>query len=108
MIQLPIWGEEGPETVAHEQDFSDMLFEPVGPPQPDPEKTPEQLREEAFHAEHETEGYANEEAGHWHTAGRDMSEVCVTTGWPPRHVRIGRHCPHGLLDHDSEEIIDLT
>jgi hypothetical protein len=111
MIALPIWGEggpEGPEELGDTQDFSDMLFEPVGPPEPDPEATPEQLREEAFHAEHVADNYANEETGQWHRAGRDMSEVCVTTGWPPRHLRVGRHCPHGLLDQHPDEIIDLT
>lgn len=108
MIQLPLWGEEGPESVPHEQDFSDMLFEPVAPPKPDPEQTPEEHRAELFHGEHEDENYANEEPGQWHTAGRDLSEVCVMTGWPPRHIQLGRHCPHGLLGSDPEEVIDLT
>src|ERR1700722_13919681 len=106
MVQIPIWGEEGPQSLPQEQDFSDMLFEPIGPPQPDPEQTPEQLREEAFHAEHVSDNYANEDPGRCHTAGRDMAEVSVTTGWPPRPIQVGRHCPHGLLDI-SDEPIDL-
>jgi hypothetical protein len=107
MVRIPIWGEDGPVDVADTQDFSDMLFEPIGPPQPDPEATPEQLRDEAFHAEHVADNYANEDSGRWHAAGRDMTEVCVTTGWPPRHVTVGKHCPHGLLDV-SDDVIDLT
>jgi hypothetical protein len=26
------------------------------------------------------------------------SELCVYSGWPRRHVRVGRHCPHGMLE----------
>jgi hypothetical protein len=107
MVQIPIWGEERPETLAHEQDFGDMLFEPIGPPQPDPEMTPEQHRAELFHGEHVADNYANEDPGRWHEAGRDMTEVCVTTGWPPRHISVGKHCPHGLLNR-TDEPIDLT
>lgn len=108
MVRIPIWGEDGPVSVPVDQDFGDMLFEPIGPPEPDPEATPEQLREEAFHAEHVADNYANEDPGRWHAAGRDISEVCVTSGWPPRHVSVGKHCPHGLLDVDPNEVIDLT
>lgn len=111
MIQLPLWGEpdgDGPEELGYAQDFGDMLFEPLGPPQPEPEATPEQLREEAFHAEHVSDNHANEESGRWHSAGRDMSEVCITSGWPRRHIKIGKHCPHGLLEGNPDEIIDLT
>ena len=108
-IQLPLWGEEPPR-VPHEQDFSDMLYAPVPPPEPNPEMTPEQQRAEAFFQEalpFEGENFAND-ASSMQQAGRDLTEVCVMTGWPPRHVQVGLHCPHGLLDDDSDEVIDLT
>lgn len=106
-MQLPIWGEE-PGSLPYEQDFSDMLFLPVQPESEPEEQTPEEHRDELFHGEAAPEdNFANEEPGEWHRAGRDMTEVCIMTGWPPRHIQVGQHCPHGLLN-EEEEIIDYT
>lgn len=108
-VQLPLWGENAPP--AEEAGFADMLLTPVPPPKPDPELSPEQQQLELFHVEADKpDNYANEAPGSWHRAGRDLSEVCELSGWPPQHTRIGRHCPHGLfpVSDEREEIIDYT
>lgn len=108
-VQLPLWGEPDPPP-PDMAGFSDVLFTPALPPEPDPEQSPEDQQLELFHGEAagEHSNYANDEPGDWHRAGRDMAEVCVLSGWPPRHQQVGRHCPHGLTSAGDEVIIDYT
>jgi hypothetical protein len=105
-VQMPMWGEPTPP--AEDAGFPDLLFAPTAPPEPDPETSPEETRMELFHAEADGQySFANEEPGEFHQAGRDLSEVCVMYGWPPQHVSVGQHCPHGLTEPQNE-IIDYT
>lgn len=110
-VQLPLWDDDGKPAVSAETDFSDMMAMPVRPEAdaPEPELTPEERRIEAFFSSVAPgENFANQSTDGWDSAGRDSTEVCVLSGWPPRHVQVGQHCPHGLTDDTADEIIDYT
>jgi hypothetical protein len=81
-----------------------MLIEPVAPPEPEPDWTPQMEQQAAFHeASREGPGFASG----LEPVAVTASEVCVYGGWPRRHTVVGRNCPHGMLD-EEDEIVDYT
>ena len=90
-------GHGGYEETGH---FGDILFEPVAPPEPDPELNPDERRFLKF-AE-DTQAAAPVMAHEYDEPRIARSEICVFGGWPRRHVQVGRHCPHGMLETLSE------
>lgn len=121
---------DAPAILSDPQDgaYSDMLVQPQRPPQPEQELTPEQERFLSFRGTADTGpqlgGYQDPgteaappvsrvqgERHHrplGHLTVREpavaerYSEVCVYEGWPRRHVRVGRHCPHGYLENHPD------
>lgn len=104
--------------------FGDMMSVPVPPPQPEPDLTPEQLRFLGFADQADTgpqlgglQHPGNEAPPPVSDIQRERrhqplhllterqkpvttprGEVCVYSGWPRRHVIVGKHCPHGMLE----------
>lgn len=79
--------------------FGDVLFQPLAPPEPDPDLTPEEERWMTFRDAAMTGyGQALIASAQWEepTVGRD--NVCVFGGWPRRHMQVGRNCPHGMIE----------
>ena len=104
--------------------FGDMLYQPAAPPEPEQELTPEQERFLGFR----DAGTTGPQLGGFQEPGTEQrpplsqvqgerhhrplaslsepsravseqyGEVCVFEGWPRRHARVGRHCPHGMLE----------
>ncbi len=81
-------------------EFGDILFAPVGPPEPEEDLTPEELRYMQFHSDTQSDAPVAGQRYDEPTVAR--SEVCILAGWPQRHVQIGAHCPHGMLEDDDE------
>lgn len=107
-----------------EPDFSDMMFMPKQPPEPERELTTPERHDSGFQGEH----YQGPQLGGFQEPGNepvhpkaDMDErrhkplyrlqqqeysvsdepggdLCVFSGWPRRHVRVGVHCPHGMRE----------
>jgi hypothetical protein len=100
MPEIPVFNDPHGEYYPPDQEagFEDMLFAPQVPEKViEQEKTPEQLRHEGFHEEALSgrESYAGPSGGRYSIA---LDDVCVFGGWPRRHQRIGKHCPHGMLE----------
>lgn len=107
-----------------EATLNEFLFSPVKPRQP--EEEPELTHEQRHDAGFRGEAYQGEQLGGFQDPGTEQplrqaeedprahhkplyalerreeaitgSEVCVFTGWPRRHVTVGKHCPHGMLE----------
>ena len=85
-------------------DLSDMLIAPVSEQELEPEEpTPQEIRQDAFR-EHAADR-DRLSLGEWNQPGRGRirngTEVCQFTGWPRRHLSVGKHCPHGMLDEQD-------
>lgn len=99
VIQVPSDPHEQPVGLA-QGNFSDVLFD-VAVPEPEVEITPEEQRWMGF-MEHAPSGHSH--AGHdFHEPVVSRSEVCIFGGWPRRHIQIGAHCPHGMLEEDDDD-----
>jgi hypothetical protein len=115
--------ENEPEIPTVIPDYSDLLFAPVGPAEPEAELTTEQRHEAGFRGE----AWHGNQLGGLQSPGSEPSlpartptrrerwqalsdgpgavtsgsEVCVLVGWPRRHAYVGAHCPHGQQPLDS-------
>lgn len=96
MPQLPVPTDPWEPAQGHgEAGFGDILFSPHVP-EPEYEVTPEQQQDMLFRAD--TQSGPPVAGRSWEEARISQSEVCVFGGWPRRHLQIGRHCPHGMLE----------
>jgi hypothetical protein len=85
----------------HEGHFGDILFEPLAPPEPDPEMTDEERQYLQFLQD--TPAPEHHGGAQWSEPVVSRSEICVFAGWPRRHIQVGQHCPHGMLEEDDDE-----
>lgn len=114
-----------PEIPPRDADYSDLMFTPAGPPEPEPELSPQQRQRSGF----DGEAYQGQQLGGFQGRGSEHAppfrerdghrpldllgeraqpatagaEICVFTGWPRRHIQIGLHCPHGLRENDERD-----
>ena len=98
-IEVPNDPHGEPQGLVVRGHFGDILFAPVPPPEPEEEMTEEEYQYMNFTTD--TQSQAPVAGQRYDEPFVARSEVCVFGGWPQRHVQIGAHCPHGMLDEDE-------
>jgi hypothetical protein len=95
-IEVPGDPHDEPQGLVVRGHFGDILFTPVAPPEPEEDMTEEEWQHLHFTSDVQTEAPVMDHR--YDEPAISRAEVCVLGGWPRRHVSVGAHCPHGMLE----------